>query len=207
MAYSERYKRFLAAKQAAGDYTALSKQKPGFWVYFTDSGEIVGLSTEYFEREGWLSYQFTNEQVKPLIHGNWLEYEVYIDPVVDNLYSIQKRPEQKLHIDAEQNDLQLIKQGTGGDVHIKVNKKSLKIMLSAEQTKIYSKIDPRDAKARGKRVLVFYITANNDPHTYVDEFRVELKDLVQGAVTVNKGIGQCSIFTNKLFDNYTRTQG
>lgn len=207
MAYSERYKKFIAAKTLAGSFNKIPVHPDKQWVYFTNEGTIVGISTLPINRDNWIGHQFTWEQVSILRESNWNNYYVYVDPTVDNLYEIRLRPEENLWVDSESHDLHLVPFSSrkGKDtVVISISGTKIDVCLGKGLLEKYNKIELGEAKARGNKIMKFYLTATTDPHTYVWDFSVSLQGLLLGKCTFTSpvDVNQCYVFTRKVFDNY-----
>jgi hypothetical protein len=209
----ERRLRFLAAKEAAGgSFASLMKQelskKPK--VYFLEDGTIVSITKEDMEaNETWLCKEFEDEQLQILEDSNWNMFYVKKDPLVDNLYSIESRPLESVVVSAENNSLTLIDSSKKtADCTCTLTESSFTVALSAAILKTYKDIDPSSATINGQKVLKFYFTAPNDPHIMLHSEYVSLKQLLSNkkvSISIKDIPLECSIYTVRAFDTYTRT--
>lgn len=209
----ERRLRFLAAKEAAGgSFAGLMKQelskKPK--VYFLDDGTIVSISKEDVElREGWLCREFDDEQLQILEDSNWNMFYVKKDPLVDNLYSIESRPLESVVVSAENNSLTLINFSDKiSDCICTLSKNSFTVEISESMLKTYENIDLNTATINGQKVLKFYFTAPNDPHIMIHSEYVSLRQLISSkkvTVKITDIPLECSIYTVRAFESYSRT--
>jgi len=206
----ERRLRFQAAKEAAGGLAGLIRQelskKPK--VYFLEDGTIVSISKEEIElKTGWKVREFDEEQVQILENKNWNLFYVKKDSLVDNLYSIESRPLESLVVSAENNSMLLVDYATKGDCICSITESSFKVKLSAKELKTYLNIDINHATANGQKVLKFYFTAPNDPHTMLHSEYISLAKLLENkniTIPMNEDFRLCSIYTVKAFNSYSR---
>lgn len=210
----ERRLKFLAAKEAAGgtikDLIRQVETRP-YKVFFDDSGTIMCVTKEdLVPEESWThSHEFTWDQVKILEGKNTNLFYVKKDQYVDNLYSIEARPTENIHISADNDFLYLIPHNIkDSDISCSLTETAFNITLSEVLIEKYSNIEKTQIAINGKKILKFFFTANNDPHFMLKSLTVALPNLVENksiTITLDKDYSQCSIYTVKLFDKYVRT--
>lgn len=211
----ERKKRFLAQKEKAGGIDKLiDEQKEKDWiVYFNDFGDIVCFTqTEVDIKDGWQTYEFSQEQLKILTDNQdeLAKYRINVDPTVDNLYSIQLKEINSIYTESEKEFLNEIEYGksTSFDVKVAVNSAELVVNLSNKTKEIYKDMYPISATVQGQRMLKFFLTAEHDPHIMFHYEIVSLAELITEKKVVRKLPGDlrhCSVYTVKLFDKYQRS--
>lgn len=210
----ERRLRFLAAKEAAGgtikDLIRQVETRP-YRIFFDDSGTIMCVTKEdLVPEESWThSHEFTWDQVKILEGKNTNLFYVKKDQYIDNLYSIEARPTENIHISADNNFLYLIQYNIkDSDISCSLTETTFTITLSKALVEKYSNIEKTQIAINGRKILKFFFTANNDPHFMLKSLTVALPNLVENksiTFALEKDYSQCSIYTVKLFDKYVRT--
>jgi hypothetical protein len=211
-----RRQRFLAAKEEAGGTAGAlirSNAKKPAYVYFDITGTILCVTTDsdIEPLPHWThKHEFTQEQVEILKGKNHNLFYVKQDPLVENLFSIENRSVESQYVTVEEEFLSLIpKEKTAGyDIKCKLSSTEFTVTAHKNLIKQYDGIEPSNMVAKGKKILKFYITAENDPHFMFSAINVSLANLVTtGEVTIktSEDFSQCSIYTPKAFDKYVRT--
>jgi hypothetical protein len=210
----ERRLKFLEAKKTAGgsakDLMKQIEAKP-YTVYFDDAGSILCVTKEDITPEAtWTnSHTFTWEQVRILEGKNTNLFYVKKDQFVDNLYSIESRPTEKIHVSADNDFLYLIPENvSSADITCSLSSTEFTVTLSEKILEKYSSIDKSQIAINGKKILKFFLTAKNDPHFMFTTISVALPNLVEKkSISFNlpNDYSQCSIYTSKVFDKYVRT--
>ena len=209
----ERRLRFLAAKEAAGgSFASLMKQelskKPK--VYFLEDGTIVSITKEDIDvNPNWLCREFDEEQLQILEDQNWNLFYIKKDPLVDNLYSIESKPLESSVVSSENMSLTCISQNENlsAECICSLNEYKFTVTLSETLLDQYKDIDPFTATANGQKVLKFYFTAPQDPHFMFHSEYVNLANLLKYgsiSITLPELYSNCSIYTVKAFNSYTR---
>ena len=182
-----------------------------YMVYFDDAGNILCVTKEDIIPEpSWSnSHEFTWEQVRILEGKNINLFYVKKDQFVDNLYSIESRPTEKIHVSAENDFLYLITENVSvPDITCSLSPTEFTVTLSDNMLDKYSKIDKSQIAINGKKILKFFLTAKNDPHFMLTTISVALPNLVEKktiSFSLPDNYSQCSIYTSKVFDKYVRT--
>ncbi len=210
----ERRLKFLEAKKAAGgsarDLMKQVEARP-YTVYFDDAGSILCVTKEDVTPEPtWTnSHEFTWEQVRILEGKNTNLFYIKKDQFVDNLYSIESRPTEKIHVSADNDFLYLIPENvSNADITCCLSNIEFTVTLSEKILEKYSKIDKSQIAINGKKILKFFLTAKNDPHFMFTTISVALPNLVEKktiSFSLPSDYSQCSIYTSKVFDKYVRT--
>jgi len=210
----ERRLKFLEAKKAAGgsarDLMKQVEARP-YMVYFDDAGNILCVTKEdVIPEPSWSnSHEFTWEQVRILEGKNINLFYVKKDQFVDNLYSIESRPTEKIHVSADNDFLYLITENVSTpDITCSLSPTEFTVTLSDNMLDKYSKIDKSQIAINGKKILKFFLTAKNDPHFMLTTISVALPNLVEKktiSFSLPDNYSQCSIYTSKVFDKYVRT--
>jgi hypothetical protein len=211
-----RRQRFLAAKEAAGGTAGAliraNLKKPAT-VYFDDAGSILCVTTDTDTEvlPHWTNkHEFTQEQVEILKGKNHNLFYVKQDPLVDNLYSIESRSVESQYVAAEEEFLTLVSKAKASNYDIKCKLTATALVVTAHKNLIkkYADVEPSNMVARGKKILKFYITADNDPHFMLKTINISLANLITSeeiVINTNSDYSQCSIYTTKVFDKYVRT--
>lgn len=210
----ERRLKFLEAKKAAGgtakDLMRQVEARP-YTVYFDDAGSILCVTKEEVTPESsWTNkHEFTWEQVRILEGKNINLFYIKKDQFVDNLYSIEARPTEKIHVSADNDFLYLIPENISApDIICSLSLTEFTVTLSDAMLEKYSKIDKSQIAINGKKILKFFLTAKNDPHFMFTTISVALPNLVEKksiSFSLPDDYSQCSIYTSKVFDKYVRT--
>ena len=211
----ERRLKFLAAKEAAGgtlkDLLKSVEARPNT-VYFDDDGTILCVTKEEIDPEpGWTnSHVFTDEQVRILSNKNWNLFYIKKDQYVDNLYSIEARPTEKIFVSAESDFLFLIPSTETKDWDLSCNltDSDFTVKLSDSIIEKYNTVDANNIAFNGRKLLKFFFTAENNPHYMFNTVSIALPNLVDKksiTIKLNDDYSQCSIYTAKVFDKYVRT--
>lgn len=206
----ERKRAFLAAKDSAGgaESLALQQKTRPFSLYFDANGDITCFSNgeNVVPQEGWLTHDFTREQLEVLVDRDLTKYRVRKDPKIDNLYSIELRPLESVYVKANDDFLyEISDEGSDADLICKLTDTHLVIRMSKKAKSAYKGIYPISATVKGQRLLKFYVTAKNDPHVMYHYTMVSLADLLSEKEIKSEtevDLRGCSIFTIKLFDTY-----
>jgi len=208
-----RKKAFLESKKKSGGAEKLiqkNKQKQ-YKVYFDQKGTILAFTCdEDFKPDPtWLTYKFTQDQLSVLKDNPTSDYEIVNDEQNAKAYYIRIRPIETSFVDVSEEFLYEIKKEKtrGWNIQVQITKKKLKIAISKATLKQYEGIYPISATVKGQRLLRFYITAPNDPHTLFGYYMVPLADLISdGGVEIDMpyDFTKYSIYTSKLFDVYIR---
>ena len=210
----ERRLKFLEAKKAAGgsakDLMKQVESRP-YTVYFDDAGTILCVTKEEVTPESfWTnSHEFTWEQVRILEGKNTNLFYVKKDQFIDNLYSIESRPTEKIHVSADNDFLYLIPNNIkDADIICNLDNNKFTVSLSETILKKYENVEKNLIAINGKKILKFFFTAKNDPHFMLCTISVALPNLVEKQTIVfelQDNLSQCSIYTAKVFDKYVRT--
>ena len=155
--------RFLAAKEQAGgtfsDLVKATETLPST-VYFDDSGTIMCITKEEIEPESlWTnSHVFSNEQLQILEGKNWNLFYVKKDQFVDNLFSIELRPTENIHVSAETDFLSIVDDSNSTDYDIKctVADKQFTVEISNNLLESYKDVAVENIASNGKKVLKFF---------------------------------------------------
>lgn len=211
----ERRLKFLAAKEAAGgSLTALMRQVENrpYTVYFDDDGTIFCVTREEIvPEESWTNqHTFTWEQVRILDGKNTNLFYVKKDQFVDNLYSIESRPTENIHVSAAADFLFLISYNVAdADLACSIQDKKFTVSLSDKILEKYKDLKKDQIAINGKKILKFFITAENNPHFMFETVTIALPNLVEKqiiAIDLKENYqNQCSVYTAKVFDKYVRT--
>ena len=208
-----RKKAFADSKKSAGGVNKLilKNQKRSYKVYFNEEGTILALTSEqtFTPDPTWLTYDFTQEQLKILVDNRLEDYEIVPNEKDNTVYYIRIKPIETKFIDAKQDFLYEItkEKRRGWAIQVEITKDKLKVAISKATLKQYEGIYPISATVNGQRLLRFYITAKNDPHTLFGYHLVSLADLItDGGVEIDMpyDFRDYSIYTHKLFDSYIR---
>lgn len=208
-----RKKAFKEAKEKAGgaNQLILQNKKKQYKVYFDQVGTILALTSEkdFKPDPEWLTYDFRQDQLQVLIDNPTDAYEVVKDEQNDKNYYIRIKPIETAFVDVNDEFLTEIhtEKKRGWNIQVELTKTQLKVAISKATLKQYEGIYPISATVKGQRLLRFYITAPNDPHTMFGYHIVPLADLISdGGVQIDTpyDFREYSIYTSKLFDIYVR---
>lgn len=213
----QRRERFLANKQkAGGDANGLIEEyKSRPWKLFFDDQGVIQCFTQDTNHQvdaDWKTHDFSQDQLEILKDKDLRKYMVFADPKVDNLYSIQLRPLEDVYLPTTADFLSEVEykpENQHWEVSCCINKDILTVQLNDSVKQEYKDVYPISATRNGARILRFYITAHKDPHIMYEYKNVSLSELLtEHSVSYNLGdnLEHCSIYTNKVFDNYIRIQ-
>lgn len=214
-----RKKAFVKQKETFKDVHDLQKAllKRDYVVWWNDDGDIVGFTQEpdQYKKQikKYKSATFSSEQVEIIKNNGSHGYCIKTDPEVDTVHYIQLKEEESTFVTHEKHNLSLIE----GDVKradIIVSLKGKEFTIKCSKT-VLNKYKDKDllrdlssATASGSRLLKFYFTAENDPSFLIHNTNITLPDLLEKQEVTRllpTDLGQCSIYTIKIFDKYVRT--
>ena len=208
-----RRKKFLAEKEKAGGADALIenlKARP-YRLYFNKSGEIVCFTQDedVIVHESWMTHDFSQEQLSILKGKDLSRYRVRVDPLVDNLYSIEVNTIATTYTEAEKDFLSEVEYSKAAayDIRCAITETHFEVGLSNRSKEVYKDIYPISATINGQRLLKFFITSEHDPHIMYHYEIVSLAELITEDKVVRQLPGDlrhCSVYTVKLFDKYQR---
>ena len=208
-----RKQRFMdLKKEHGGNVDGITKHFDSLdWnLWHEEDGTIVSMSKEpsddldsKFEKA-----RFSNEQIDILKDKNWNLYRVITDKVNKHVKYIQVRPVEVERISSDDFFLFQIDKHTKRvyDIKLSLGKSKLTISAHANMLKQYEEVNISDAIIKGRKVLPFYITTKNDPSFMLQSINVSLEELIQHkkvVVDMCDDFRGCSVFTLKLFDNYS----
>jgi len=204
-----RKQKFVSLKEEHGSLDSLQKYiKDLKWnLWFDDVGNIVSMSKEPNSEldKNYQVTQFTNEQVKILKDKNWNLYRIVSDKFNNTVKFIEAKPIETEKVSSEEVFLYQIDnlKSRSYDLKFTVSKQKCTVIPSKKVLKNYSNVS--DAVIKGRKTMIFYITAKNDPSFLFQTVTIPLDTLLQKQkfeFDIDSDIDHYSIFTLKLFDNY-----
>jgi len=210
-----RKKAFLKEKENYKDAHDLQKAllKREYIVWWNDDGDIVGFTQEPDQYKKQIkkhnSATFSSEQVEIIRNNGSHGYCVKTDPEVDTVHYIQLKQEESTFVTHEKHNLSLIEDNVKrADITVSLKGKEFTIKCSKTVLNKYKNKNLSSATASGSRLLKFYFTAENDPSFLMHNTNITLPDLLEKQEVTRllpTDMGQCSIYTIKIFDKYVRT--
>jgi len=204
----ERKEKFLAAK-AAGKVGSDKNKK--FRLYFVESGDIVciTLSDEIVPKPGWKTATFPQEQLEEVSRLGTSNYLVEEGAQYKTNYRIMQK-EQLVHEYKVADDfvtkIDTVPETTDFDICCRLTNDAFTVELSPTAQAFYNDTDLTDlAVIKGSSLLVFYITANNNPYIMLQTIKIPLPELIEKPMQViktNSNYSGIRIYTHKLFDKY-----
>jgi hypothetical protein len=91
------------------------------------------------------------------------------------------------------------------DIKIVLSSKDITITPHLNLLEKYAEIAIEDAVINGRKVFPLYITSKNDPSFMFHTINISLYDILNSKKVIKEtptDFRGCSIFTQKLFDNY-----
>lgn len=208
----QRRQRFLAAKAAAGgDFADLMQEVKNrkTTVYFDSEGTLTCITQEPATDidPSWHSYEFTDDELSMLEGKNWNLFYVKTHSLVDNLYSIERRPLESQYVTAEESFLSEVKPSNSKQwqVQCALTAEQFTVTLCEDVLAQYQNLPLENITANGQKVLKFYFTAPGDPHYLLHSEYISLSKLIsEGSVSVpmRTDLTGCGVYTVKLFDGY-----
>lgn len=208
-----RKQKFLALKQEHGGNIAGIQEhiKNLDWTLWHDEdGTIISMSKEANSElsEKFEFATFTNDQVNILHDKNWNLYRILTDKYNKHVKFIEVRPVEIDKISSENFFLYQLDKDSSRKYDIKISLSSSNLTITAHKNllKQYVDIKPSDAVINGRKIIPLYITSKNDPSFMFHSVNISLYDILNNS-TIKKELPEdfrgCSVFTLKLFDNYS----
>jgi hypothetical protein len=207
-----RKKRFMEAKEEhGGDVAGLTKHIESLdWnLWHEEDGTIISMSKEWNEKlaDKYETAKFNNEQVSILQDKNWNLYRIRTDKHNKHVKFIEVRPVVIDKISTEDDFLFQVDNNSKSayDIKIVLSSKDITVTPHLNLLEKYAEIAIEDAVINGRKVFPLYITSKNDPSFMFHTINISLYDILNSKKVIKEtptDFRGCSIFTQKLFDNY-----
>jgi len=187
------------------------------FVYFDNSGNIKCISPVQDEAQEnvHLMTKLPLKNVYRFITGEVSPNKFFVKKKkgTANKYDIVERLYDINHVRKLDRFLTEIEMGRvrGAEMDIVVDKKNSSITFRLNpdvRLEFINSIDNIElASITGLRILKVYCTTKNDPSTLIEGFDIPVKDILKGSVirTYKSDITKYSLFTRRVFDNYSYT--